>query len=908
MRRGSSMEVLLAVCGVSVVSVLVTYQWVASPLSAPAHPQAPSAVFIPSHLHHILHSLESQQLGVESKRMVAKMQGSYQSRAELYASLFDINYHVNTTSQEWSLLLCGPHLCSFGRLSDGQKVSQIPGMSSLLSSKAALCRLQRQLAEAALGALLCFSLPEDFEDLLNVADSTDNQSIWTIEPSGPARPVQTVNTYQLFEAARLKKFPERGIVKTVSKRYLLMNGQYAIHAHFAVLVTSMAPLRAYLDERDARIELLSSTTQHQNSWNVQRLWSYLGPEKSVRVRNRIRNFVLFFLLKAEIALSRYLPSSNRQNFFQLISIQISLDEELSPIIESVEPDPRVERRTLSKLFRLVTSADSVHDELTRALLYSGAGCDSQKCPPSKEDFLYLLSTRRETLHAVDLVRLYPQPLPLPQKWVDKLVNETGKHVTIAGESLYSTVEKYFASKTDLTDNNNLPQYKNSNLESLHVLPGRYLEPSKDESLDMNLDCSSNSENTMYLRYLSVDRGMLQPLFDPEVRQYEIKVAYNTTLVQVRAAPVDCNVLVFFDDQNQPTKLYKSSVGLGENKLVIRLLSSKQQQLNTYWVTIIRHPEKPDSPFNPDNEHQVCSLKQDCKFKFSPSEQCGLHVETGRLNWPLTVDRFSKLAICSSGDSAGRWVLPCRDCRNRTSCWWEQARWQPFECQHPKVQLPQKCLENKKVLFMGDSTVRGMMHHVLERLNGSLGVKDKSHGLSHFKVANTALAFAYYPQFWLRPPHRPIFAKTLYQLLLSSQPLSNSSDTILVVGGVHWLATNHLHTLIKILKREGLEGAKIVVKTLGSGFHIPADGVHLLSTRQQEKLVLHSQGLAAFGKHFNMEVVETFNITAARFRDFLPGKCACHFHNVNASGREGVFHVEGAVNAIYSEILLARMCS
>lgn len=85
-------------------------------------------------------------------------------------------------------------------------------------------------------------------------------------------------------------------------------------------------------------------------------------------------------------------------------------------------------------------------------------------------------------------------------------------------------------------------------------------------------------------------------------------------------------------------------------------------------------------------------------------------------------------------------------------------------------------------------------------------------------------------------------------VFSAQPLKNSSDTIVVVGGVHWLATSHLHTLMNILKRsvyshaifsmvyeslhnfrEGLEGAKIVIKTLGAGFHIPADGVHLLST-------------------------------------------------------------------------------
>jgi len=38
-------------------------------------------------------------LGVESNKRVAKIQGSYHNWAELYASLFDVNYQVNTTSQ-----------------------------------------------------------------------------------------------------------------------------------------------------------------------------------------------------------------------------------------------------------------------------------------------------------------------------------------------------------------------------------------------------------------------------------------------------------------------------------------------------------------------------------------------------------------------------------------------------------------------------------------------------------------------------------------------------------------------------------------------------------------------------------------------------------------------------------------
>jgi hypothetical protein len=42
------------------------------------------------------------------------------------------------------------------------------------------------------------------------------------------------------------------------------------------------------------------------------------------------------------------------------------------------------------------------------------------------------------------------------------------------------------------------------------------------------------------------------------------------------------------------------------------------------------------------------------------------------------------------------------------------------------------------------------------------------------------------------------------------------------------------------------------------------------------------GLAAFARHHHMDVVDTFNMTAARYKDFLQGKCACHFHKVRAN--------------------------
>jgi hypothetical protein len=47
------------------------------------------------------------------------------------------------------------------------------------------------------------------------------------------------------------------------------------------------------------------------------------------------------------------------------------------------------------------------------------------------------------------------------------------------------------------------------------------------------------------------------------------------------------------------------------------------------------------------------------------------------------------------------------------------------------------------------------------------------------------------------------------------------------------------------------------------------------------------GLAAFAKHYHMDVVDTFNMTAARYKDFLQGKCACHFHKVRSERALGI---------------------
>ena len=73
----------------------------------------------------------------------------------------------------------------------------------------------------------------------------------------------------------------------------------------------------------------------------------------------------------------------------------------------------------------------------------------------------------------------------------------------------------------------------------------------------------------------------------------------------------------------------------------------------------------------------------------------------------------------------------------------------------------------QVLFIGDSTNRGIMHYLMEQVNGSLTHWDKTHDTQLYSGLNqdqTTVGFAYYPQFWLPAGQRPVFDKALAQLL------------------------------------------------------------------------------------------------------------------------------------------------
>lgn len=297
---------------------------------------------------------------------------------------------------------------------------------------------------------------------------------------------------------------------------------------------------------------------------------------------------------------------------------------------------------------------------------------------------------------------------------------------------------------------------------------------------------------------------------------------------------------------------------------------------------------------------------------------------------------------------GQWIVPCLTCSDNRTCDWREITWQPHNCQHDILSKPelQQCLQGRKILFIGDSTNRGMMYYLIERLNETLQEWQKLHGTKLYPSVNggkTLISYSYYPQFWISPSLRPAFEKALERLLQRSQPLENTDQTVLVVGGVQWLNSNHLQIIHKVLKRENLQNILVIIKTLGIGFHLPVDGVHFLTQSEVRNLYKENLSILEAAKKYGYEVVDTFTITMGRHKEFLQGNCGCHFHEVvkskfarphhvikmkrsknhivgkyfssqsklkqhnSAPNVHSPYHVRGPINQVCAEILLSRMC-
>ncbi|CAN9508353.1 unnamed protein product [Ophioblennius macclurei] len=444
----------------------------------------------------------------------------------------------------------------------------------------------------------------------------------------------------------------------------------------------------------------------------------------------------------------------------------------------------------------------------------------------------------------------------------------------------------------------------------------------------------------HLRQIYTDPALtLTPPFSPEVKVYRAEVSFDTVTVRIRPEPFNDACRAHLDEHRGP-RMANYPLGLGDSRISILVTDDSDPDepvVMTIYTVLVSRESRPSLPMFGD--HVTCSFVQDCGLLVQPDAPCGLqpHIQTQ-----------GPVQTCGSGHVPGRWVVPCLSCSDNRTCDWREVAWQPDGCSHPVVDRPQlqDCMRDRKVLFIGDSTNRGMMYFLMERVNSSLEDWGKAHDTLIYKNLNggqTLVGYSYYPQFWLERKKRPTFRQALLQLLHRSRPLMNSDLTVLVVGGVQWLKVDHLKTIREVLDRESLSNITVVVKSLGMGFHLPVDGIRSLTLAEIQALYQDNSNIINTAEHHGYEAIDTFSMTMGRYKEFLQGRCACHFHEVEKfwspktliqssfttnGTRPGPwlsiqsvepdteqemgsspprYHVRGLVNQVYSEILLSRLC-
>ncbi|KAK1790393.1 hypothetical protein P4O66_014294, partial [Electrophorus voltai] len=412
----------------------------------------------------------------------------------------------------------------------------------------------------------------------------------------------------------------------------------------------------------------------------------------------------------------------------------------------------------------------------------------------------------------------------------------------------------------------------------------------------------------HLRQIYTDPPLLlTPPFKPWVKEYHSEVPFDIITIRIRPEPTSMHCRVRLDDHNGP-RMANYPIGLGNSRINILVMdeSGMEPVVITIYTLHIFRESRPSLPMF--DEYVMCGFIQ---------------------------------ALCEERYSVPPW----------TAAWWSdlisRVVWSLLLVLGLQVNPRLHSLalqEISPVLFIGDSTNRGMMYYLMERVNTTLEDWDKAHDTIVYHNVNqgrTLISYSYYPQFWLHTSQRPTFQTALQQLIERSRPLENSPQTVLVAGGVQWFSLEHLKTIQQVLQRERLQKIVVVVKSLGLGFHLPVDGIHSLSLTGLQKLDNVNKNILDSAKRFGYEVVDTFSITMGRYKEFLQGRCVCHFHEVGkpslptvpahrwhareSLGRVSVggtsvqqagdwaqrsvsYHVMGAVNQVYSEILLSRVCA
>nr|XP_027200606.1 uncharacterized protein LOC113794678 [Dermatophagoides pteronyssinus] len=322
----------------------------------------------------------------------------------------------------------------------------------------------------------------------------------------------------------------------------------------------------------------------------------------------------------------------------------------------------------------------------------------------------------------------------------------------------------------------------------------------------SIECTKNPYNLSKLKYLNIIHppGLeIQPKFQSLHRNYRLnqKLLYKNLFIELETKVEHCDTWIKLDDNNNHHHLndqiqsgrlnFSIGIGLNSIKLILinRKLSDMDMVIAIYTIIIERQsifeqqqqqPEQQQQQLDNNNNnknqslinYQICSLKQDCDLQIYPDESCGWQsIDEQQPNFTCSsiddcFDHLKQEIPCKNGAENGRWLLPCTDCQRLDRCVWSKLQWLPYRCQYPipiESEYLRKCLSNKNILLIGDSTNRGIMHYIMERLNRTLTEADKIHDHKTYLLMelNTMINFVYYPKFWLSQDQRPSFVQVFH---------------------------------------------------------------------------------------------------------------------------------------------------
>ncbi|XP_069706783.1 cadherin-like and PC-esterase domain-containing protein 1 [Phaenicophaeus curvirostris] len=870
-----------------------------------------------------------------------------------------------------------------------QKVNLLPEIQHFLCRKEGLCQITKAFPDLQLPIITpgCSSQPG-----LSRASTARNMSRGG-ENTDKTRTAHLRYWWKQSMSAQLNQ------ISSLSDHKDILKGQeFSVIMKAYVLVTSLTPLRAFIHS--------SATVWHPPkkkyfSVKLQRFFEIFFKSNSPQqafsnMKEAISKLLIITEVFSESSASGPNSFNQCRQCFQMLTFDIGFSTSIYPVVLQVhenfdfqdEDESNIQDQTFKEFlfedtFNFLLSNESSTSSFTEALqkIYGATLSkdgtfhrEDEQCF-SLEEIYSMITFIKELKNLGQFELLFPSAAPKIQTFLRDLyhmvdpMRQLGSVLTVHW-LLSSLLEQFqFMTKETHTDLSEWRSKKNSRNSSQTIM--KWLQPRnfsrENVSLKQNFpsnfrknhealhyssktkerQCSHDKDTLSHIRQIFTSPQLdLNPQFNPRIKEYYAEVPFDMVTVRIGAEPSNCQCQVHLDQKKGPS-IANYPLGLGVNKVIILVTDDLQpspQVVSIYKITIYRE-DRPSLPLFDD--YMMCGFVQDCGSRIRPEESCGLQ--------PLSHEYLSAISqtmfkTCEAGDIKGQWIVPCLSCSDNRTCDWREITWQPHGCRYSVLAKPelQRCVEGRRILFIGDSTNRGMMYYLIERVNKTLQEWQKTHDVKCYHNINegkTFISYSYYPQFWMNASQRPTFEKALEQLLQRSRPLENTDQTVLIVGGVQWLNSNHLQIIQKVLNRENLSNILVIIKSIGMGFHLPVDGIHSLSQVEVQNLWNENLVILDTAKSLGYEVVDTFVITMGRYKEFLQGKCGCHFHEVvksnpseesphitmtlsrhytlgkyfgsqskasqlqdYATNSQSPYHVRGPINQVYSEILLSRLCA